>query len=273
MKKVENFGIKGKKDSSVKDFFLFRTMVTVPLIQGAYLVATFLITAVGLLLIVIAFAVFQGASEFYKFFLWGFAILIPGNLIWRLICEKMVLFFKIHEDVRDIAESKTGKSRTKRKEGRTKSRPGLAALLVISLAFSCYLAIEKHSMEMKVKYVYRESNAYMSSEVDINGPYEISRTILNAFKNLPREDMVKSMEKAIDKLRASGNERGYYSALLKIGHEYEMLGWNKKAIDVYGKYLKKYPDSQGAYFDLKTAIESLSKKLEKGEKDTRTRSF
>ncbi len=152
-------------------------------------------------------------------------------------------------------------------------KSGLAVFLVISLVSAVlYLAIEKSRLEWKVNYVYRESNAYMSSEGDVNGPYEISRTILDAFRNLPREDMVKSMEKAVEKLRASGNEREYYNALLKIGHEYEMLGWKKKAVNAYAKYLKKYPDSQGAYFDVRMAIESLSKELKKGGK-TVTRQF
>ena len=38
----------------------------------------------------------------------GFAILIFGNLLWRLICEAWILFFRIHESLVSIEHNTSG---------------------------------------------------------------------------------------------------------------------------------------------------------------------
>jgi len=74
-------------------YFSFRKMVSTHLIKVIYILGLIAITIGGIGMIV------AGADQYNGevFVLGGIALLIIGNLLWRILCEGWILLFSIHD--------------------------------------------------------------------------------------------------------------------------------------------------------------------------------
>ena len=79
------------------EYFAFRELVTPQLIKVVYLVGACFITAAGLLSIVSPDTLDEYAAGPIVTRLGGFAVLLIGNLVWRMMCEGAILLFSLHE--------------------------------------------------------------------------------------------------------------------------------------------------------------------------------
>lgn len=78
------------------DFLVFRKLISPEIIKVLYAVGAMLISVVGILAIAAPSLrpdYFQGANPS----LVGVAVLIVGNVLWRMLCEGIILFFSMHE--------------------------------------------------------------------------------------------------------------------------------------------------------------------------------
>lgn len=66
-------------------FFKFEEMITLKIVQAVYVlgVVIIILLAIGCLI--------------EKNAIYGVAVIIIGNLVWRLLCEAIVVQFRIHE--------------------------------------------------------------------------------------------------------------------------------------------------------------------------------
>ena len=69
------------------DYFYFKTMVSTSLIQFTYALGALVLTLLSLALI----------AGTWNNPVAGIALLIFGNLFWRMMCEGMILAFRIHD--------------------------------------------------------------------------------------------------------------------------------------------------------------------------------
>lgn len=78
-------------------YFSFRELVTPQLIKVVYFVGACFITAAGVLSIMSPdrLAEYEGGSILTR--LGGIAVLLIGNLVWRMMCEGAILLFSLHE--------------------------------------------------------------------------------------------------------------------------------------------------------------------------------
>jgi len=74
-------------------YFSFRKMISTLLIKVIYIVGLISITYGGIRLIVAGVDKHDGEV----FVLGGIALLILGNIIWRILCEGWILIFSIHD--------------------------------------------------------------------------------------------------------------------------------------------------------------------------------
>ena len=77
-------------NSSITDYFSFKTLISTSLIQVSYLAVMIMITGAG------CFIMYKGNA------LIGAAILIFGNLLWRIVCEGSIILFGIHDSLVSI---------------------------------------------------------------------------------------------------------------------------------------------------------------------------
>lgn len=84
----------------VKDYFAFKTMVSSKLIQVVYALGALILTIGGFKLL------FGGGEESML----GLGLLIFGNLVWRILCELLIVTFAIHDGIISIEKEirKTG---------------------------------------------------------------------------------------------------------------------------------------------------------------------
>ena len=85
--------VKEVKPSEFMKFMTFKTLWTLPALQIIYLLGTIGITLSGL-----GFLGMSGKETI------GIALLIVGNLAWRLICETWTVLFSMHEALHIIAD-------------------------------------------------------------------------------------------------------------------------------------------------------------------------
>ena len=71
---------------TILGFFSFQTMISSKLIQIIYVLGAFGIT-------------FASSFIMREQFLYGILGIIVGNLVWRLICETAIIFFRINEQL------------------------------------------------------------------------------------------------------------------------------------------------------------------------------
>lgn len=79
------------------NFISFRYMITPVLVQGIYILVAVIITIIGLIAM---FSVAGGAGP-----LGGLAIIIIGNLVWRVYMEIVMLFFRINEGIQRVEQN------------------------------------------------------------------------------------------------------------------------------------------------------------------------
>lgn len=81
-------------------FFSFGTLITPACIQVAYVIGAAVITLAGLLMVTL---VLMGVASEYTntnrdtLLVGGLTLLGIGNLLWRVLCEMVMLLFRIHE--------------------------------------------------------------------------------------------------------------------------------------------------------------------------------
>ncbi len=82
------------------DFFSFRKMITLQVIQVVYSIVAILITLGGL------FALFGSSGVVSELLpgggFMGFIFLIFGNILWRIWCELIIVFFRINNSLSNI---------------------------------------------------------------------------------------------------------------------------------------------------------------------------
>jgi hypothetical protein len=86
-------------------FFSFGTLITPACIQVAYVIGAAVITLAGLLMV--ALVLMGIASEYTDtsrdaLLIGGLTLLGIGNLLWRMLCEMVMLVFRIHEVLVDL---------------------------------------------------------------------------------------------------------------------------------------------------------------------------
>lgn len=96
-----------------KDFLSFKTMITLKIIQIMYAVVAVIITIGGL-----ATMFSGGRSSGYggygptSFipggFMGGLLIIIFGNVLWRVWCELIIVFFRINKSLNNIDDKTKG---------------------------------------------------------------------------------------------------------------------------------------------------------------------
>ncbi|MEO8403777.1 MAG: DUF4282 domain-containing protein [Chitinophagaceae bacterium] len=92
------------------DFFSFRKMIALQIMQILYVIVAVLITIAGLMMLFKG----GGSSRGYRDYgdgpfaggtLMGLLILIFGNVFWRLWCEFMIVLFRINKTLTNIDEN------------------------------------------------------------------------------------------------------------------------------------------------------------------------
>jgi len=81
-------------DGGIGDFFSFRTMISTALVKVIYALGLIGITASGIVMIVRAT---RERQAFGEQILVGIAVIVLGNLLWRLVCEGSIVIFSIHD--------------------------------------------------------------------------------------------------------------------------------------------------------------------------------
>lgn len=79
------------------EYFAFRELVTPQLIKVVYLIGACFITAAGVLSIVSPDALDEYEAGPIVTRLGGIAVILIGNLMWRMMCEGAILLFSLHE--------------------------------------------------------------------------------------------------------------------------------------------------------------------------------
>ena len=90
------------------DYFSFRWLISPTVIKVVYILGALAITSWGVFTIVGAFSArtyFGGNEILWLGFLWGAAILIFGNLLWRLLCEFCIVAFQMAEEIAEMRYS------------------------------------------------------------------------------------------------------------------------------------------------------------------------
>jgi hypothetical protein len=79
------------------EYFAFRELVTPQLIKVVYIVGALFITAAGVLSIVSPDTLDEYEAGPIVTRLGGIAVILIGNLVWRMMCEGAILLFSLHE--------------------------------------------------------------------------------------------------------------------------------------------------------------------------------
>lgn len=91
----------GRQAFSWSDFFSFRKMIALPIMQIVYMAVAALITVAGLKML------FSGDGSYNRGLFGGGTgsgvfLLLFGNVIWRLWCEVIIVLFRINSSLRNI---------------------------------------------------------------------------------------------------------------------------------------------------------------------------
>jgi len=73
----------------MKDFFAFRRMLSASIVRILYVLGMVALTFIGVVLLLSVNEPLVSMG--------GFLLITVGNLIWRLLCESMILAFSMHE--------------------------------------------------------------------------------------------------------------------------------------------------------------------------------
>ena len=80
----------------MRDFFGFRKMITTGFIKAVYVVGAAILTFGGLIMIL-----FGPSADSLSLKIGVLAVTI-GNLVWRMICEGAIVFYRIHDTLESI---------------------------------------------------------------------------------------------------------------------------------------------------------------------------
>lgn len=78
------------------DFMHFRNMVSFELIATAYMFGALLLTGTGFTMTLL---------KTWELFGYGMGLLVGGNLVWRVLCECLILMFSAHRLLSEIRNS------------------------------------------------------------------------------------------------------------------------------------------------------------------------
>lgn len=86
------------------DYFSFRKMMALQMIQIVYIVVAVIITLAGLM------AMFKGNDSYSRSFMptgffGGLLIIVIGNVMWRLWCEFFIVLFRINASLNKIDDN------------------------------------------------------------------------------------------------------------------------------------------------------------------------
>lgn len=89
---------------NLSEFLSFKKMITLQIIQIVYLVGAILLTLASLAMM------FGGSSSDYGSlmpggFVTGLIFLVCGNILWRVYCELIIIFFRINKTLGDIEKN------------------------------------------------------------------------------------------------------------------------------------------------------------------------
>jgi len=84
------------------EYFAFRELVTPHLIKVVYILGACVLTAAGILSIIVPDTLSGYADDAARARLGGVLLLLAGNLVWRMLCEVAILLFSLHEIVVSI---------------------------------------------------------------------------------------------------------------------------------------------------------------------------
>ena len=94
---VNNSKLTSKKHSK-GGFLSFRKMITIPVIKVVYVIFAILITIAGIAGIFVNNELPFSDNSALGIIL-GLISIIVANIVWRIICEVCVVFFRIHEEL------------------------------------------------------------------------------------------------------------------------------------------------------------------------------
>lgn len=89
------------------DFFSFKTLITLKFIQIIYIIGAVLITIFGLIMMFGSSMMPYGYGLGAGGFLIGLLYMVVGNLMWRIWCEIIIIFFRMNKTLGEIND-KTG---------------------------------------------------------------------------------------------------------------------------------------------------------------------
>ena len=78
------------------DFFGFRKMISTGFIKAVYAVGAAILTFGGLIMILFGSSVDSSSLKI------GVLAVTVGNLAWRMICEGVIVFYRIHDTLESI---------------------------------------------------------------------------------------------------------------------------------------------------------------------------
>jgi len=92
-----------QKTSSGGGYFSFRTMITPIIVKLLYVIGMIAITIEGFVTMfsrrgISYFRYYISGGGFWE----GLLVIVVGNLIWRVVCEVIILLFSIHEILASI---------------------------------------------------------------------------------------------------------------------------------------------------------------------------
>jgi hypothetical protein len=96
-----------------KDFLSFKTMITLKIIQIVYAVVAAIITIGGLMTMFSGggsrgYGGYGPTSFIPGGFMGGLLIIIFGNVLWRVWCELIIVFFRINKSLNNIDDKTKG---------------------------------------------------------------------------------------------------------------------------------------------------------------------
>ncbi len=90
-----------KGDNPWRDFLLFRKMITPVIIEIFFWIGSIIIVILGISYIYFNSEKYFGYYESIQVLI-GWTIILVGPILWRVLCELMILFFRIYETLNDI---------------------------------------------------------------------------------------------------------------------------------------------------------------------------
>lgn len=86
------------------DFFSFKTLITLKFIQIIYIIVAIFITLTSLVMMFGSSLMPFGGGFMAGGVLMGLLYLIVGNLLWRIWCEIIIIFFRMNKTLGEINE-------------------------------------------------------------------------------------------------------------------------------------------------------------------------